>query len=159
MIRIGEILRNKDFMTNLQKNMKAEADRIFCKHDIDHFLDVARIAWILNIEGNLGYRKDLIYAAALLHDIGKWQQYLNSIPHSQSSAVLAKEILRQCGFDENEINQIVEAILYHSQNNAKDDSLRYILFKSDKLSRKCYMCPEFSECKWDNSFKNKEIEV
>lgn len=159
MVRINTILQNKEYKSNLEKNMQAETDRIFCKHDIQHFLDVARIAYILNLEGELGYRKDLIYAAALLHDIGKWKQYLEKIPHSKSSAEVAQEILPQCGFEENEILQIVEAILSHTCYNIIDNSFRYLLYKSDKLSRNCFLCPAIRDCKWENESKNSQIEV
>ena len=36
-----------------------------------HFLDVARLAWIAGLEQGLGLDKEIVYAAALLHDIGK----------------------------------------------------------------------------------------
>ena len=159
MERIAAILSNKDYIKNFRKNIKAEADRIFCKHDMDHFLDVARIAYIINLEECLGYRKDIIYAAALLHDIGKWRQYREAIPHAQASACLAQEILLQCGFCENETEIIVEAILNHSRRTTEDRSFRYLLYKSDKLSRKCFLCPASKECNWENKMKNNEIEV
>lgn len=159
MERVGAILKNGDYMTNLQKNIQAEAGRFFCKHDMDHFLDVARIAYILNLEESLGFRKDLIYAAALLHDIGKWRQYKEAIPHSRASAQIAQEILSQCGFESDEIQQIIEAILSHSKYSGEDGSLRYLLYKSDKLSRKCFLCPAFGECNWDSGLKNREMEV
>lgn len=50
--------------------MKKKKDRIFCGHDMGHLLDVARLAWIFNLEANQEISKERIYAAALLHDIG-----------------------------------------------------------------------------------------
>ena len=40
-----------------------------------HLLDVARLAWIFNLEANQEISKERIYAAALLHDIGRHIQY------------------------------------------------------------------------------------
>lgn len=159
MERVNAILNNKEYIKNLNKNIEAEKDRTFCVHDMNHFLDVARIAYIKNLEENLGFKKDLIYAAAMLHDIGKWQQYMYSIPHSQASAEIAEEILKSSGFDQDETHEIMEAILSHSNYSPNDYSLRYLLYKSDKLSRKCFQCPALQECKWDEEIKNKGIEV
>ena len=62
-----------------------EASREFCRHDVTHFLDVARLAWIENLERGLGVSKEEIYAAALLHDIGRHLQYEKGIPHDEAS--------------------------------------------------------------------------
>ena len=48
---------------------------------MSHLLDVARIAYIRNLEKGYGFRKDVIYAAAVLHDIGKALQYEEKVPH------------------------------------------------------------------------------
>ena len=159
MDRIKAILNNKDYIDNLKKNEQAENDRAFCLHDMDHFLDVARIAHIKNLEENLGFKKDVIYAAALLHDIGKWRQYRHKIPHSRASAEIAGEILGSSGFNSDEVNEIISAILTHSKYNSVDKSLNCLLYKSDKLSRKCFQCPEAKSCKWDHKMKNMKIEV
>lgn len=50
----------------------AEKDRIFCRHTMEHFLDVARLMYLYNLEEHAGLDKELIYAAALLHDIGRY---------------------------------------------------------------------------------------
>ncbi len=52
--------------------MMAEEGRRFCHHDMGHFLDVARLAMIFNLQQGLSVSKEMIYAAALLHDIGRW---------------------------------------------------------------------------------------
>ena len=46
MERVDKILQHKKFQKYVKKNKKAEKERIFCRHDMVHFLDVARIAWI-----------------------------------------------------------------------------------------------------------------
>ena len=70
-----------------------DRDRIFCRHQMPHLLDVARIAYITNLERNLGYDREVIYAAAILHDIGKSFQYEERIPHEIAGEKVASEIL------------------------------------------------------------------
>ena len=53
MDRIDKILNHDLFLYHLGKNNAAEADRRFCRHGMEHFLDVARIGMILNLQENL----------------------------------------------------------------------------------------------------------
>ena len=75
MERVWCIFTHPFYIQNLKKNKECETERIFCKHDMAHFLDVARLAYILNLERNCRVEKEMIYATALLHDVGKWRQY------------------------------------------------------------------------------------
>ena len=68
MERINKISEHPLWKLNMTQLKEAERDRIFCKHGIEHLLDVARIAYIENLEQNCGVSKEGIYAAALLHD-------------------------------------------------------------------------------------------
>lgn len=154
--RINLIFHNNKFNEYLSKNKNLEKDRKFCRHNINHFLDVARIAYIISFEEKLNLKKDIIYAAALLHDIGKWQQYESGIPHNEASAKLAVEILKASNFNESEINLITDAIKNHRYENRTSD-LSYILYKSDKLSRKCFKCKAADKCNWSNDKKNFDI--
>ncbi len=43
----------------------------YCRHGLEHLLDVARISYIQVLEDGLDYDENVLYAAALLHDIGK----------------------------------------------------------------------------------------
>lgn len=158
MDRINKILNHHLFIENLEKNMTAEADRRFCRHDMAHFLDVARIARIINLEEGLGIPEDLIYGAALLHDIGKHRQYEEGIPHEQASALIAPEVLRDCGFDEKETSVITDAILQHRNSEViSERSLRGVLYRADKASRPCFACKAEEDCNWKEGRKNKEI--
>ena len=71
MDRVNAILNHKTYRKYYDQIEKIEKDRIFCRHQMPHLLDVARIAYITNLERNLGYDREVIYAAAILHDIGK----------------------------------------------------------------------------------------
>lgn len=158
MERIDRILKHELFINNLNQNMAAERDRIFCRHDMVHFLDVARIARILNSEEQLGVETELIYAAALLHDIGKHLQYTAGTPHELAGAELAPEILRDCGFDEKETSVIIEAIRSHRDETAAEEkNLKGLLYRADKLSRACYCCPAEEACNWKSGRKNMEL--
>jgi uncharacterized protein len=155
--RINSILYNHKFLSYINKNEDYEIDRIFCHHDLAHFLDVARIAYIYTLENNLNYSKDILYAAALLHDIGRWKQYEEGIPHDAASAELAVDILDDCGYSKQETNEIVEAISHHRKDNEDKNSLSYIIYFSDKASRNCFSCKAAKECNWSHEKKNNII--
>lgn len=158
MNRVNNILNHDLFIENLRINMTAEADRRFCRHDMTHFLDVARIGMIINLEENIGLPKDLIYGAALLHDIGKHRQYAEGIPHEQASALIAPKILRDCEFDEKETNVIIDAILQHRNSEViSERSLRGVLYRADKASRPCFACEAERDCNWKDGRKNRKI--
>lgn len=87
-----EAIRNHPlYQSSLRRLSDLERSRIFCRHGMEHLLDTARIAYIKSLERALPLSRDLIYAAALLHDIGKWEQYENGTPHELSSARIAEE--------------------------------------------------------------------
>lgn len=158
MKRIDKILNHDLFIANLKANEDAERERVFCHHDMVHFLDVARIGRIINVEEQMGVEVELLYAAALLHDLGKHLQYSEGIPHEQSGAEIAPFILRDCGFDEKETTVIVDAIASHRDSSVKDErNLRGLLYRADKASRACYACKVCGECNWKDGKKNQEI--
>ncbi len=158
MERIDRILRCSAFRENLAANEAAEKDRVFCRHDMSHFLDVARIGVILSLEEGLAFDREMIYAAALLHDIGKHKQYSHGIPHERASAEIAPEILESCGFDEKETTVIINAILAHRDPGAASgQGLEGVLYRADKASRPCFACPVQEECSWKDGKKNLRI--
>ncbi len=77
-----------------------EYDRIFCRHTPEHFLDVARLAYIFALERNLDCSRELIYCTALLHDIGRAEQYTNGTPHDEAGVTIAEIILTDLDFAE-----------------------------------------------------------
>lgn len=158
MDRVNKILNHHLFIENLEKNRMAEAERRFCRHDMAHFLDVARIAMIINLKEGMGIPEDLIYGAALLHDIGKHRQYEEGIPHEQASALILPEILRDCGFDEKETDVIKDAVLHHRNSEViPERSLRGVLYRADKASRPCFACKAEGDCNWREGRKNRAI--
>lgn len=158
MERINRIIQAELYQNYVEKNDLAEKERRFCRHNMEHFLDVARIAMILNASENYGISKELIYAAALLHDIGRWKQYEDGTPHEKASVVLAPEILCQCGFDEEETAQIIEAVGNHRNPDIRESKdLSGLLYRADKLSRACFVCKMEKECNWKSGRKNRTL--
>lgn len=158
MERVNRILKSELYRKYIGKNDEYEIDRKFCRHNMGHFLDVARIAMLLNESEQYGLPKEMIYAAALLHDIGRWKQYKDGTPHEKASAALAPEILRTCGFDEKETDVIIIAVSLHRNEAVKEDkNLNGLLYRADKLSRACFACVMEKECNWKNDKKNREL--
>ena len=155
--KINVIIENHSFQYHLRNIEYYEEHREFCIHDMQHFLDVARLMYIINLENTLNIPKHMIYATALLHDIGRGIQYEKGIPHHISSVEIAKEILQQCNYDENEIHEILEAIGEHRSSNERLNNLNDLLYKCDKLSRNCAHCTATDGCKWPQHKKNMRI--
>ena len=154
MYRIKLIIDHPLFSSYLEKNVKSESGRPFCKHNMEHFLDVARIAYIINQEKSLDFDKEIIYATALLHDITKWKQYLDNEAHNVSAIRPAELILKQSGFSSEEIKIISQAILNHRTESIDEKSLDFLIYRSDKLSRPCFSCENAKECNWSEKKKN-----
>lgn len=185
MDRVNRILQHPLFIQYMKANAVCETERIFCRHDMAHVTDVARIAYILFLEQrqvlegekapvkaegilsenilngkSTAYCKELIYAAALLHDIGRHVQYETGEKHAISGAGLAPEILRDCGFDAQETGQICSAIASHSDKKMTEEaSLKGLLAKADRLSRACYRCEASAQCNWSAERKNTTFEI
>ncbi len=158
MKRVNRILENPTYQEYIQKNKAAEGDRIFCCHKMEHFLDVARIAQIMNLEEKLELSKTMIYATALLHDIGRHVQYADGTPHEIASAQLAESILAECGFRKKEMAEILQAIRNHrNKKSAKEKSLSGVIYRADKASRACFHCEAEQLCNWKKEKKNLKI--
>ncbi len=176
MKRINKLLSHPDFTKNLNHLAILEKDRIYCRHDLSHLLDVARIACLLqykkaetNLKSTILFSDEIIYAAALLHDLGRVLQYEQGLPHETAGLVLAKKILIDCDFTKSEQVLILDAIQFHRKNpnlfsddiedKEKEEilSLRSLLYHADKLSRNCFACKASHSCYWSESEKNKGI--
>ncbi|MEH2947432.1 HD domain-containing protein [Lachnospiraceae bacterium 56-18] len=161
--RLTFIQNHPLYLSADRRLQELEETRVFCRHQMNHLLDVARIAYILNLEMKLGISRDLIYAAALLHDIGKGRQYEEGIPHETASADLAEQILAdmpaKLAFTSEEQQQILTAIRGHRRLRRDAEPLEALLYKSDKMSRACFACPAESQCNWSNDKKNMEIQL
>ncbi|MEN3005817.1 HD domain-containing protein [Dehalobacterium formicoaceticum] len=157
MERVQRVLSHPDFDAYMFLNKQQETGREFCCHQLEHALDVARIFYILCLEGDRTgslpdlkelsgqETKELVYAIALLHDIGRWKQYLDrSLDHASEGAVLARPILQDAGFNDREIDLALKAIAAHRDSQAP--GLGSFLYRADKLSRNCHHCPAQDKC-------------
>lgn len=153
MDRINRIVEDFEFKDFVRKNQQSEETRIFCRHDMAHYLDVCRIAWILNLERSLKLNKEVVYAAGLLHDTGRWLEYQTGEDHAKASARLALPILKRCGFTAEESAVIQGAIGAHRRRDHASDLSR-ILYEADKKSRMCLSCDAKGQCK---KYQNGEI--
>lgn len=159
MKRIELLLKDPLYHEYMERNIKEEANLKYCRHDLHHHMDVARIAYILVLENNdLSYfvkeaglsgrlaAKELIYAAGLLHDIGKWKEYQVGMDHASYGARLARDILPKMHFNGNEIDIIAQAIYEHRNINKDMSFLGERIHRADNLSRVCSQCDNRQNC-------------
>lgn len=164
--RHKRILEDERYLKCLSDIEELERNRIFCKHNLSHFINVARIATIIWLEegGGNNLKRDIIYAAGLLHDIGRAEEYTKGTPHEEAGAIIAGEILQSSGYEDKEIEMITCAISAHrikDDNVKKDRDIDYlgqIISRADKLSRECFACSASDMCKWSKEKKNKSLE-
>ena len=162
MERITKIYHDPVYRKELQFILEAERDRQFCRHDMQHFLDVARIGWVLCLERKLNIPKEMVYAAALLHDIGRGMQYREGVHHDEASVLLAGHILPKCGFSAVQTKEICDAIAGHRMSSEVTEcrtDLGKILEEADHASRCCFACGAEPECYWPKEKKNLEIRM
>lgn len=153
--RYNRLLIDDEYTHLLCRLGELEADRRFCRHGITHLLDTARIMYIIALEEGLPYDKDIIYAAALVHDIGRVKQYEIGTPHNEASADIAGRLLPKCGYTSEETELICNAVRSHrSPVSDKDKSFGALLYRADKLSRLCFCCSAGDECYWSDERKN-----
>lgn len=152
------LLRDRDFLALVDQLTAQEADRIFCKHSLEHFIDVARICYIHCLEDQIPVAKDLIYVTALLHDLGRCQSQADGKDHHLRSQEIAQTFLAKMDFSSQEQTLILQAIGQHRHNQgpAKDPFIRAFQL-ADKEARLCFRCPAYELCHWDEARKNQVL--
>lgn len=155
----NKILRNDAYKKHLEQLRVLESGRKFCKHDMEHFVSVARITLVLCGEKGVSVEPDIVYAAALLHDIGRTEQYTNGTPHDIASVHLAREILEEVGCADDMQSKILSLIGSHRSKYNAENSLESIFYIADKRSRLCFCCDAQDECNWYIDKRNMEIKV
>lgn len=187
MPRVRAIWESPAFRDALASIDGAERDREFCGHGVAHLVDVARVAWILNLERGLGLDREVVYAAAFLHDVGRAAQYATGEPHDAAGERMAAELLDalpgELAFPASGREAILAAVRGHRGDVRIDrggagegarraveggdgggDSpastpLASIIREADGRSRPCYACPAREACYWPDERKNLSIEV
>lgn len=156
MERIQPIVQHPQYRAWIQQMDELERDRKYCKHGLSHLLDVARIASLLAQDRKLTYPRDMIYAAALLHDLGRLQQYTTGEPHAQAGIPMAQEMLAHTSFTQIEQQQILQAVSSH-RNGDTCDSLAQLIFEADHASRMCFVCEAANTCYWSQERRNQTV--
>lgn len=156
MERVNRILNHPRYQQCFREIQELERDRGFCRHTMEHFLDVARLTYIFALEAGVSIPREVIYAAALLHDIGRHREYTDGTPHHQAGADIAAVILPACGFTEAEQETILSAILSHRDKKSRA-GLNQILYRADKMSRNCFCCDAADGCKWPDEKRNNQL--
>lgn len=156
MERIDKLYRHPLYQENLRQLLEEEKDRVFCRHDLSHFLDVARLMYIFSLEDGQDIPQPLLYAAALLHDMGRARQYRDGVEHHLAGGELACRILPDCDFSPEDTERIVRAIQEH-RGGEGGDLLSLYLYRADKISRTCYSCQAAGDCYWSAEKKNQII--
>lgn len=163
MPRIDTLLAHPVYQEHARRIAELERDRAFCRHGLEHLLDVARIMWIANLEQDLGFDRELVYAAALLHDIGKDEQYQMGISHAVASERIAARLMGdlpcELRFPPEQERQIRCAILGHRNLRADAEPLEKLLYRADKASRTCFACAASADCNWSFEQKNRTVTV
>lgn len=154
MQRCNKIYNHPVYQRNMEIIAKEEQNRRFCLHNLAHAMDVARIGWIMALEGELDIDKELFYTAALLHDAGRY----SGMPHNESGARLAQQLMPECGFTPQETETVAAAIRCH-RTGTKADLFSEILYAADKKARMCFACAAADECYWDMDIRNHQIEI
>lgn len=159
MDRLKKIINDSFYQDCLSKNAHRETRRRYCRHDLKHMMDVSDISCkimeesgrlnIMAAEAGLKDRnraREVVCAAALLHDIARWIQYDTGEDHAQAGARLAVGVLVRAGFDDAEIKTVVRAITEHRREMPDSSLLGFVLFLADDLSRDCLGCRARKDC-------------
>lgn len=157
MERVNAILRHPSYQSWIIAVNQAELGRDFCRHGLEHAFDVARIAYALWLDcGGNPVAKDIVYAAALLHDVGRWQEYEDqTVDHAQASAELAQPLLLEVGYHPEVAAEICRAVAAHRREG--EQGLAGILHRADVLSRPCFLCPSAARCSWPRERRNQQL--
>lgn len=154
---VAALLEDTTFLNTIEEIETLEATRIYCRHGFAHLMDVARLACMNNAQNGNLVEEEQIYLAALLHDIGRAEEYKNEISHAIAGKRLAGEILLRIGYPMEKTQLILTAIEGHREVDLVDGSfeLKRFIYDADKKSRTCFLCKAKDSCKWDEDKKNK----
>lgn len=159
MERLNLILMDPFYLQCLERNKLAEVDRKFCKHSFQHAIDVARITYMLCLESeslakfieennlkSTEVLKEVVYTAAILHDLARWKQYESGGDHALLGGDMAGEVLQKYSFQPREIELIISAIRQHRSLGSSPNLLDNNLNLADDLSRPCTQCSAKDDC-------------
>ncbi|MDD6193938.1 MAG: HD domain-containing protein [Lachnospiraceae bacterium] len=164
--QIDRLLQHPIYRARLECLQELEQDRIYCGHNLEHFMAVGRIAEQVAAANRLLLSKEVIWGAALLHDMGRVEQYQQGISHEKASEAFAREILFSLNWEASDIDVVCEAVSSHGHRQCAQDrwermselvSLTEVISFADQFSRKCYQCTVADTCKWTEEEKIKRV--
>lgn len=159
MQKLDKIIKHPLFASSMKIIEQQEKTRRFCHHGWQHCMDVARGMALLNEERHLGFAKEYLYAVALVHDLGRAQQYMQDEDHHDVGRTMAGQILADCGFSTDEAARAAAAVGAHGSIVYEEDVLAQLLVEADKKTRLCFLCEAAKECYWTEERKNQGIDL
>ena len=151
---VARLLRNEEFLGIIKELEVREESRVYCRHDFTHLMDVARLGYLYALEEGIILDKEQFYLTALLHDIGRVEEYKHGISHAEAGKKLAGEILLHIGYPDEKIPEILAAIGEHRGEKTEGKGLPGLLKRADKESRPCFVCKAADTCKWSTEKRN-----
>ena len=151
---LRRLIQETDYLERMKELETLEQDRKFCRHGLQHVLDVARLAWIKVLEEQQPVEKEQLYLTALLHDMGRIAEYRQGIPHHEAGIIMARNYLQQIGYPQEKCELIFEAIQEHRNKEKLNKDFISIIKQADNQSRNCFFCEAGKECKWSEEQKN-----
>lgn len=150
---VEQLLSNERYQSLTNQLELLERERIFCKHGFEHGLDVARIAYIMNLEMSLGQEKEEIYLSALLHDIGRIQEYQNGTDHQEASVQIAEELLEEIDYPKEKREPVLKRVREHRHLSLEQQEITVdnFFWFADKKARNCFLCKQQKDCNWAKS--------
>ncbi len=115
------------------------------------------------------FARDVVYATALLHDMGRVAQYETGEPHHAAGQRYARELLGALAgpahFTASEIDAVACAVGAHRSGGVRTAAapavatLADLLRASDKAARACWSCPARATCCWPPEKMNETLRV
>lgn len=160
MKHVERLFRSETFLAIRKQLDEQEKTRVFCKHGLAHSLDVARIAQLMNLELGFLQDKEEIYLSALLHDLGRVDEYERGIPHQEAGCLIAEKLLAEIQYPKRLWEPILKRVVEHRQLNISNEEITRdnFFWFADKKARNCFLCEQTLNCNWKLEKKTKTIE-
>lgn len=157
---VNRLIKNETYLKTMGEIHEMEKKRIFCHHGFNHLLDVARISYIMNLEYDFGYEKEFLYLCALLHDIGRAQEYITGKSHEEAGLLLAEKLLDEIDYPAEKRQDILEKVANHRHAPLPKEGINRdnFFWFADKKARNCFVCTAADKCNWPMEKRTGEVE-
>ncbi|SFP98315.1 HDIG domain-containing protein [Lachnospiraceae bacterium XBB1006] len=157
---VNRLIQNETYLQTMKEIHEMEKNRIFCHHGFNHLLDVARISYIMNLEYGFGFEKEFLYLCALLHDIGRAQEYMTGVSHAKAGVTLARQLLTEIGYPKEKQEVILAKVADHRHAPLPKEGVNRdnFFWFADKRARNCFACNVAEQCNWKLEKRTLQIE-